>query len=252
MIDIHCHILPDMDDGATDLEVSLGMCRAAAAEGITHVVATPHCNHQFPFDPEAVASARDQLQQACGPQPKLLTGCDFHLSAENLELLQADPSRYTIAQKNHLLLEPTDYGLPPHFEQLLFQMRCRGIIPVLTHPERNPLFQSKPDLVGELAHQECVIQVTAGALLGRFGMTAQKTALNLLRRGLVHVVASDAHNLAGRPLSLRGAFDKVAQEAGAATAELLFEENPRNAIEGGTCRSPEPISTKPRWSFFRR
>ncbi len=252
MIDIHCHILPEMDDGATDLEMSLEMCRAAAAEGVTHMVATPHCNDEYPFDADAVAGARDLLQQACGPQPTLLTGCDFHLSATNLELLQAHPSHYTIAQKNHLLLEPTNFGLPPSFDQVLFQMRCRGIVPVLTHPERNPLFQSKPELVRELAQQECVIQVTAGAFLGRFGSTAQRMVLDLLRAGLVHVVASDAHNLSSRPPHLREAFARVSEVAGAATAGLLFQENPRNIIEGGACQPPEPVARKPRWSFFRR
>lgn len=252
MIDIHCHILPEMDDGAADLEMSLAMCRTAAADGITHIVATPHCNDEFPFDPAAVARARDRLQQVCGPQPALLTGCDFHLSAGNLELLQAHPSRYTIAQKNHLLLEPTNFGLPPNFDQVLFQMRCRGIVPVLTHPERNPLFQSKPDLVRQLAQQECVIQVTAGAFLGRFGATAQKMALYWLRQGAVHVVASDAHDPSHRPPKLRGAFEKVAQEVGAATAELLFENNPRSIIEGGACRPPEAGPRKRRWSFLGR
>lgn len=252
MIDIHCHILPGLDDGSPDLETSLEMCRAAAADGVTHVVATPHSNDEFPFEYEVVARCREELQQACGPRPVLLTGCDFHLNPTNLEQLQANPTHFTIAQKNHLLLEPTNYGLPPNYDRVLFQMRCRGIVPVLTHPERNPIFQSKHDLVVQMIEKECLIQVTAGAFLGRFGRTAERMALDLLRKDMIHVVASDAHDPKNRPPTLRAAFEKVAQEAGAATAELLFEENPRNIIEGKACRAPVVAPQKRRWSFFGR
>src|SRR5262249_7503565 len=123
MIDIHSHVLPDLDDGSPDLETSVGMCRVWASEGVTHVVATPHCNSEYDFDAAAVARARDRVQEACGPQPQLLTGCDFHLSAENLELLKADAARYTIAQKNYLLVENSNFSLPPNLEELFFQMR---------------------------------------------------------------------------------------------------------------------------------
>lgn len=253
MIDIHCHILPGIDDGPTDLETAVGMCREAVENGITHIVATPHCNDEYLFDVEAVGNARDRLQQACGPSPVLLTGCDFHLSAVNLDLLAAFPTRYTVAQKNHLLLENSNYSLPPNLEQILFRLRCRGIVPVLTHPERNPLLLRKPDLLRRLAQQECVIQVTAGAFLGRFGQRAQKFAFDLLSEGILHVVASDAHNLSGRPLHhLREALEKVSEEAGSATAELLFEENPRSIIEGHPCRPPEPLPRKRHWGFLGR
>lgn len=251
MVDVHCHVLPGIDDGSPNLETSVAMCQAARAEGVTHVVGTPHCNDEYNFDPDVNAKLLRQLRDACGPQPVLLTGCDFHLSDPNLERLAVHPQHYTIAQKNHLLVENSNFGLPPHLEQAFFNMRCKGIIPVITHPERNPLWQRKPELLRRLVQQDCVIQVTAGSFTGRFGRTPQRKALDWLSQGLIHVVASDAHNTSGRPLALRGAFDTVSREAGPETAELLFIKNPRSIIEGGTVQQPAVPPKRRRFFFWR-
>lgn len=249
MIDIHCHLLPGIDDGSPDMETSLAMCRAAAAEGVTHIVGTPHCSGEYEYDPEVNARLREQVQKACGPKPVVLTGCDFHLDDINLDLLNLGPERFTIAQKNHLLVENSNFSLPPNLEQLFFDLRCKGIIPVLTHPERNPIWQRKPDLLRRVVRQDCVIQVTAGAITGRFGKVPQKLAMEWLGEGLVHVVASDAHNMSGRPLKLREAFDRVSKETSPEVAELLFVSNPRSIIEGGAIQHPPPPK-KRRWGFF--
>ncbi len=249
MIDIHCHVLPGIDDGAPDMETSLAMCRAAKAEGVTHIVGTPHCSGEYEFNAENNALLRAELQAACGPHPVLLTGCDFHLDDINLELLDLGPEKFTIAQKNHLLVENSNFSLPPNLEQLFFDLRCKGIIPVLTHPERNPIWQRKPDLLRRVAQQDTVVQITAGSITGRFGKVPQKAALDWLREGLVHVVASDAHNMKGRPLKLREAFDRVAKEVSPEVAELLFVYNPKSIIEGGAIQHP-PAPKKRRWGLF--
>lgn len=249
MVDIHCHVLFGLDDGSPDLDTSIAMCKSAAEDGITHVVGTPHLDDSFEFSWVANNARRDELQKAIGAKPQLLLGCDFHLNDINLELLQASPDQYLIAQQNHLLVENSNYSLPPNLERMFFDLRCRGIIPVLTHPERNPMWQRKPDLLKRVVEQDCVVQITAGSFTGRMGKGPQKFAIEWLKQGWVHVVASDAHNTTSRPLKLREAFDVVAKETDADTAELLFTQNPQAIIEGRAVLQPHPPKRK-RWGLF--
>ncbi len=249
MVDIHCHVLPGLDDGSPDLETSVAMCKSAVEDGITHVVGTPHCSDEFEFDFDTNIARRNELQAAIGPKPELMLGCDFHLNDINLELLKVSADRFLINQKNHLLVENSNYSLPPAMEQMFYQLRCRGIIPVLTHPERNPLWQRKSDLLKKLAGQDCVVQITAGSLSGRFGRMPQKYAMQWLKDGLVHVVASDAHNLTGRPLKMKEAFGAVAKETDGDTADLLFTHNPYAIIHGDPIRTP-PAPKKRKWGFL--
>ena len=249
MVDIHCHVLPELDDGSPNLATSVAMCEMAREEGVTHIVGTPHCSDQFEFNWDNNVAKRDELQAAIGEEPQLLLGCDFHLNDINLELLKISPDPFLIAQQNHLLVENSNYSLPPAMEQMFFILRTQGIIPVLTHPERNPLWQRKTDLLKRLADQDCVVQITAGSLMGRFGRLAQKMSLQWLHEGIVHVVASDAHNTTSRPLKLRDAFDVVVKEVGSDNAELLFIYNPQSIIEGGQISHPRP-PLKRKWHFF--
>lgn len=248
MVDIHCHILPGIDDGSPNLETSVGMCKTAREDGVTHVVGTPHLSDEYEFSWEVNQAKRDELQKAAGAKPQLLLGCDFHLNDINLDLLKASPDQFLIAQQNHLLVENSNYSLPPQLEAMFFNLRCRGIIPVLTHPERNPLWQRKPDLLKRLSQQDCVIQITAGSITGRFGKLSQKFCMEWMRQGIVHVVASDAHNTESRPLKLKHAFQIVAKEVDPDMADLLFVHNPTAIIEGNQVFPPQPPK-KRRWFF---
>lgn len=232
MVDIHCHILPGLDDGPETLETSLAMAEAAIADGITHVVATPHANDFFPFEPELIHKRRDELQERLGDRLQLTTGCDFHMSFENLQAVQSDPARFTINQKNYLLVEFADFAIPPSMDNALKEMRMKGLRPIITHPERNPILVQNRARLNAWVQEGCLAQVTAGSLLGRFGQRAQKAAEAWLDEGAIHFVASDAHNLASRPLQLRPAFEAVAKRQGEAMARALFRENPLAAIEG--------------------
>src|ERR1700691_5170066 len=111
MVDIHCHILPGMDDGADSFEEAVEMAEMAIEDGITHVVGTPHANEQFKFDPDLVRKRRDELQEKIGDRLILATGCDFHLNFENLQDLPAHKTKYTINQKNYLLIELNDFAI---------------------------------------------------------------------------------------------------------------------------------------------
>jgi protein-tyrosine phosphatase len=240
MVDIHCHILPGLDDGAPTMNVALQMAEMAIAEGITHIVATPHANSQFPFAPESIRDRREELQSHLVGRLTLATGCDFHLSYENLHDIREHRAKYTLNQKNYLLVEFADFAIPPAIEQELHQLQLVGIRPIITHPERNPLIRSQPERLLQWMRQGCYVQVTALSFLGRFGGAAKQFVEMLLERDGIHFVASDAHNTTSRPLKLREAFDHVAALKGMAAAETMFLNNPMAAFEG----APLPYVTE--------
>ena len=246
MVDIHCHILPGLDDGAASLEVSLEMAEAAIADGITHVVATPHANSEFVFRPELVQQRRDELQVKLGGRLALGTGCDFHLSFENLRDAQRNPQKYTINQKQYLLVELGDFAIPPAMDETLHRLLLGGVSPIITHPERNNLLRAKPERLYGWLHLGCYVQVTAGSLLGRFGRGATEWVEQWLKEDRIHFFASDAHNLTSRPLKLREAYEKVAGLRGEDVAQALFQDNPAAAFEG------RPLPYEPEQEEVRR
>jgi len=145
MIDIHHHLLYGLDDGADSLATSVEMARLAAAEGITHVVCTPHANSYYDFDKSVNAAKAEELRARLAEEKIPLTlglGCDFHLSYDNVKLALADPSRFSINGLGYLLVEVPDYGLPPGLTETFFELRLAGLTPVLTHPERNATLQN--------------------------------------------------------------------------------------------------------------
>lgn len=254
MVDIHCHILPGLDDGPDTIEESMEMAAAAIADGITHVVATPHASDNFAFDPELIRARREELQQHVGNQLTLATGCDFHLSFENIQAVKKDLARFTINHKNYLLVEFADFAIPPTMDETLLELLGLGVFPVITHPERNPLLRANRSRVNQWVEQGCYVQVTAQSILGRFGQSAQRAAEEWLNENGIHFFASDAHNTTSRPLKLKEAYDAVAQKKGATVAEALFRENPLAAFEGRPLPYlPEPeeaAKKKKKFLFF--
>lgn len=232
MIDIHCHILPDLDDGSDSLETSLKMAEMAIQDGVTHVIGTPHANNNYPFVPKLISSRRDELQARLGERLLVGTGCDFHLSYENFEALREEPARFTLNQKNYLLVEFANFSVPASLDQTLHQLQLLGLHPIITHPERNPLIRADWERLWGWLRQGCFVQVTAQSLTGGFGERAQTAAETLLDSNAIHFIASDAHNLTSRPLRLKPAYDLVAENKGVEIAQALFEENPRAAFEG--------------------
>jgi protein-tyrosine phosphatase len=232
MVDVHCHILPGLDDGPENVEISLAMAEAAIADGITHVVATPHSSNEHSFDYARVRALRAELQEKIGDRLILATGCDFHLSPENLDALREDARRFCINQHDYLLVEFNEYSIPPSMDQTLHEIQLLGLRPVITHPERNAILRLQTERLAKWVRLGCFIQVTAGSLTGVFGPGAQKHSLRWLADGLVHIVASDAHNTGRRPLKLQPAFEMVRGQFGEEKARALFVENPMAAFEG--------------------
>jgi protein-tyrosine phosphatase len=232
MVDLHCHILPGLDDGPANMEESMAMAESAIADGITHVVATPHSSNRYSFDFAGVRRLRDELQAKAGDRLKIATGCDFHLDPENLESLRKDARQFCINQRNFLLVEFSEYSIPPSMDQTLHEIQLAGLQPVITHPERNGILRSRPERLTKWVRQGCFAQVTGGALTGGFGTRSQKDALRWIGEGLIHFVASDAHNTRGRPLRLQPAYNVVVDRFGEEKARALFQDNPLAAFEG--------------------
>ena len=232
MIDIHCHILPGLDDGPDSFDISCAMAEMALADGITHIVATPHAHPAHAFVPELVKKRRDEIQAVFEGRLTFATGCDFHLSFENLRDIRSQPSRYTLNQKNYLLVEFADYSIPPSLDQSLHELQLAGLTPVITHPERNPLIRAKPERLYRWLRQGCYAQITAQSLHGKFGNSAQVIAQEWLRAGAAHFLASDAHNTTTRPLRLRETFEWVEKKFSRELAQALLVDNPSAVWDG--------------------
>ena len=220
-----------MDDGPASIEMSCAMAESAIADGITHVIATPHASEEYRFIPELVKQRRDEIQSRFHGRLILATGCDFHLSFENLQDIRRNPTRFTLNQKSYLLVEFADYSIPPSLDQALHELQLAGLHPIITHPERNPLMRAQPERLLHWLRQGCYAQVTAQSLFGKFGKSAQDTAEQWLDAGAVHFLASDAHNVTSRPLRLKEAFDRVAESRGEDVARGLLVDNPLAAFE---------------------
>lgn len=256
MVDIHCHILYGLDDGARTLEDSLAMAEDAIADGITHVVGTPHASTEHHFDFAKVREVRDQLSEKLEGRLTLATGCDFHLNPENIQAVRKDPLPYCINQKDYLLVEFNEFSIPPAMNQTLHELHLQGLRPIVTHPERNAILRTQADRLRDWVRQGCYAQVTAGSLAGVFGPLAKENAWTWLGQGLVHFVSSDGHNTTRRPMKLKFAFDAVAQKFGKEKAQALFVENPMAAYEGRPLphvpeiRMEAKIEKRKRFLFF--
>lgn len=251
MIDIHSHILAGLDDGAKTLADSVLMVKMAAASGTTDIVATPHANPQYAFNPELVEQKIADLQRATGNLLNIHLGCDFHLSATNVQDALACPTKYAINHRCYVLVEFSDFAIPPSAAEIFRKMQTAGMLPIITHPERNALLQRNLKQIKVWVDQECLVQVTAQSFLGRFGKRAKNFADELMSNGLVHFVASDAHDAVDRTPVLSEAYRYVATAYGSDLAEQVFVTNPRAALLGGALEPFEAeLSRTRKWHDF--
>jgi protein-tyrosine phosphatase len=241
MIDIHHHLLFGLDDGPSDIEISVAMAEMSVKNGVTHIVCTPHSSEQFKFDPAVNQERMEMIQKRLGTRVSLGLGCDFHLMFDNIEDAITHPSRYSINGKQYLLVEFPDHGISQNMKEIFFRLGTAGLTSIITHPERNPLLARTPERMAEWLRAGCLIQITAASLTGRFGKIAQKVSHELLRRNWVNFIATDAHDLTSRPPMLRDAYELVKDKYGVETAERLFELNPRAAFFG----EPMPLQPEP-------
>lgn len=247
-----------LDDGARTLEESIAMLRMAAEHGTTDLVATPHANLTYRFEPQRIAERLARVmaavQEAGLNAPRLNTGCDFHLSFENIQDAIEHPRKYTIHQKNYLLVEFSELLIFKNTDEIFARLQDAGMIPVITHPERNGLLRQRGEQISRWVEEGARVQLTAQSLTGSFGRRAQEFSRELLDRRLVHVVASDGHDCERRPPVMDQARAWLQKHYGEALAEALCVTNPSAALTGENMHLPaaEANFSQPRWYQFWR
>jgi protein-tyrosine phosphatase len=247
LIDIHSHVLYDLDDGARTLDDSVAMVRMATETGTTDLVCTPHANLTYRFEPDRIRERLAEIAAASGNAVRLYSGCDFHLSYENIQDAIENPRKYTIDHKNYLLVEFSDLLIFRNTLEILGRLQDAGMIPVVTHPERNGLLRQRIDQIEAWVEAGARVQITAHSPLGDFGRRAQEFCKTLLGRRLVHFVASDAHDCERRPPRLDRAYAWLRHEHGEAVAEALCVSNPRAALTGEILETDDKaVATEPR------
>jgi protein-tyrosine phosphatase len=236
MVDIHQHLLFGIDDGSKSLEQSVAMVQMAMDDGITHVVATPHANDRYPYDRARNEGLLQQIREALphdvAAAMTLGLGCDFHLNFENTEDARLHNRRYTINEKEYLLIELPDIGISNRIDEILYNLRIGGMTPILTHPERNVTLQRTPEKLQEWVSKGLLLQVTAGSVVGDFGPTAESLAWSLLKKNSVHFLATDAHDLERRTPTMSAARRLLSERLGEDIAMRLCVTNPLMVFEG--------------------
>jgi len=233
MIDLHCHILPGLDDGSPDLATSLEMARIALDDGIETIVATPHWFVDAGPTPAQIRTATRQLQAALadGDLPlTVLPGAEVRADPQLAEMVRCDEVITVADGGEYLLMEPPFIGIPNYLEQLCFELQVAGITPILAHPERAEIAQHQPEMYERLVERGCLIQVNAPSLHGEYGRTIAEIAADLIRRGLAHIVASDAHNTTSRPPVISDVRRAVVQGAGENAFRKMTELVPSKII----------------------
>ena len=243
MLDLHCHLLPGIDDGAVDLDMALDMARMAVADGIRTVACTPHI---FPGMYENTASgiraAIAGLQAELDARDialKLVEGADVHLDPDLAAGIRGGRIP-TIAGSRYLLLEPPHHIAPPRFEESMFELMTIGIVPVITHPERLTWVEDQYDMFVRLAGRGVWMQVTAGALTGRFGRRVKYWGDKFVGEGHCHIVATDAHHPQRRPPLLAEAREAAAKLVGSDEAGHMVDTRP-----GGIVADADPAVLPP-------
>ena len=252
MIDLHCHILPGVDDGPATLEESCALARAAQLGGTRKIAATPHVDHHYGLDADTIHAATEDLQRhfdAAGIEVALLAAGELDVH-RLVELDDAQLRRFAFGKGGWLLVECPLAEAGTLMDRLVADLHRRGHQVLLAHPERSPAFIRHPESLAPLVDAGALAQVTSGSLQGRFGETVRRAATKMLRDGLVHVVASDAHDAVRRGPDLKAGLAAAGAEA---LAAWMTEEVPRAIVEGTTVppRPPFELGRPTLWQRLR-
>lgn len=234
MIDIHCHILPAIDDGPHDMTETLEMCRLSLEDGVTGVFATPHLFHgMFHTDSDSIAAAHHQVTStltAEGIPLKLYLGSDLHLTPHIGDSLKSGEA-LTLNGGRYFLLEPSFRLLPPNLTETVFALISEGFVPIITHPERNEQFLRKEERLLELLGLGALCQITAMSVTGELGEACRRFSQSLLEAGAVHFIASDAHSAGWRRPGISAAREVAEGLMGAEEARKLVLDHPQAVID---------------------
>ena len=254
MIDIHHHCLPGVDDGPRDWAEAVDLCAMARDAGIETIVATPHVlRGRWQNTSRAkLEGLAETLREKTGNNPRILLGSEYFFGHDMPEVLRTSGGIIPLAGSRYVLVEFAAHAIPPLVEQPFYHAQLEGWTPIIAHPERNSVFQAKPELLRRLIELGARTQVTCDSVTGGFGPEAEKASLEWITSGLVHIMSTDAHNTGRRPPRVQAAIERVQEVAGARVAEYLTRSNPAAVIEGrGLVWEPEPQVAR-RGGFLRR
>ncbi|WP_110114952.1 CpsB/CapC family capsule biosynthesis tyrosine phosphatase [Bacillus sp. CGMCC 1.16541] len=249
MIDLHCHILPGLDDGAQTKEDALEMAKQAVAQGIHTIIATPHHqNRQYQNEKnviiERVKELNDYFSQHNLPIT-ILPGQEPRIYGELVDDYKADHILSLNNTGKYVFIEFPSSQVPRYTDQLIYDLQSHHLTPIIVHPERNSQLMEAPDLLYRFVQKGALTQITASSVTGQFGKKIQKFTHQLIDANLTHFVASDAHNVTSRGFSMEAAFQEIEKQYGIDYV-YMFHENAASVVDGKTCfiESPQPIKRK--------
>lgn len=235
MIDIHSHLLPGIDDGSENLNVSLQMARDAVADGVTHALMTPHhmngryVNHASDVI-KLTADFQTELNNANIPLT-VFPSQEVRINGGLLSALDDGDILTTDEQGTYILIEFPSDDVPAFTMDMLFQIQQRGLVPIIVHPERNTRLMKEPQLLNDMVSRGAYAQVTASSYVGTFGKAVKAFSEDIIANGLAHLFASDAHHIPGRKYNMRAAFDKLTKQYGQSMVNE-FDNNARALVNG--------------------
>ncbi|MCK0470082.1 tyrosine-protein phosphatase [Halalkalibacter sp. APA_J-10(15)] len=252
MIDIHCHILPGVDDGAKTIAESIELAKQAQQEGITTIVATPHHHHpSFSNAGHSVIEAVEELNEALKEHDipvNILPAQEIRIHGEMIGHFETGDLLTYGGHQQYLLVEFPSSQVPRYTKQLFYELRMQEYIPIIAHPERNKVFIEKPDMLYEFVKDGALTQVTTSSLTGHFGKNIKKFSEQLMEFNLTHFIASDAHNLTERTFRMTEALNEAEKLFGYEYV-MQLKENAELLIEGQFvyAEPPERIRTRKKW-----
>ena len=247
MIDLHCHILPGIDDGAEDIEASLAMVEKAISQGITHILCTPHHNNgRYENPKESVIHSVSLLQEEIDRRNlelTLLEGQEVRITGDLIEEIQEDRILFTDLDDTYILIEFPTMDVPAYTEQIFFELLSLGKIPVIVHPERNAKLRENPNLLIPFLEMGCLAQLTAPSIVGIFGKSIKKTSLEMVKNNLVQMVASDAHGVKKRTFYMKEAYEIIEKEFGREKVSQM-KQVAKDLLNGDAIKYPKYIEVK--------
>lgn len=235
MIDLHCHLLPGVDDGSKSMDISLKLANDAVRDGIDYALLTPHhMNGVYLNHKKTVIQQTQEFQVELDRHKiplKVFPGQEVRINGDLLTALDQDDILFADKGGRYLMLEFPDDDVPSYTSEMIYELMQRGIIPIIVHPERNAKIMKQPDILYDLLNKGCLSQITAGSYVGIFGHKVQKFSKQLIQTGQAYVFASDAHDLPNRSYEMSNAFEKLENQFGIEYVSQ-FNENAKRIING--------------------
>lgn len=255
MIDIHCHILPEVDDGSKSLEESIEMARIAESEGIKTIVNTSHYHFDFKYkkgeELKAILKDFNQKLKQENINVEVILGNELYYTEDLIGKLE-ELDFYTINDSKYLLIEFPPTNIPKNIVDVIYEIKLRGYTPILAHVERYPAIQEDPNVIFDAIQEGALIQINASSIVGKNGPDAENTCDILLKNNMVHVIGTDAHSSTRRRPLIKEAYEYVCNEFGNKLSDELFYKNAKTIIDNEAININTPSRYEKKKSFFSR